>query len=125
MTLNEMKMFSRAFAGNPAAMAQFLANLRAAGIAVPTGDDDDGMAVDSRPKEQRYDGTPGDSDGKNSRWRGDDAPPKSPGGPMFRTKEARERFKNTSAMPMGPQYEMDESGRRVLRFYASCLTGRR
>jgi hypothetical protein len=52
--------------------------------------------------------------------RGGDGTGPNGAAPVYRSKEARERFKNSAPIPMGPQYEMDDTGRRVLRIHACC-----
>jgi len=117
LSLSQLRMYSRAFKDQPEAMRAFLAECKKAGIAMPSDDGSDDNATEPAPT--RYDGKPGDSEGKDPRWRSDDSPPKSPGGPVFRTKAARERFQNSAPMPAGPVRGADGK----MRFYAS--SGRR
>jgi hypothetical protein len=103
----------RAFKNFPVARAAFCA---AEGID-PTGADDAGLApaVDNTrprpaPMPGRYDGTPGDSQGRDAKWRGDDADPEP------RSVEGKRNPKSLSALPMGPVRGPDG----VLRIHACC-----
>jgi hypothetical protein len=118
MTSSEFALYQRAFAKFPAAMSAFLAQCKKDGIELPTGDDDAAPAVDNTrprpaPKPHRYDGAPGDLDGRVPGFRGG---PLEDADPPFRSVEGKRNLKSLSALPIGPVRGADG----VLRIHACC-----